>query len=124
MSECPKCHNEGFIIHIHQPYSPSHEYTEDCPLKCEAQQKLRAHIDSANKRARTPEKTENEILRSKLTRLEAALEEVKTVLEFYRDEDNWTKGIVEACSPIIADTGTKARVFLEKYFGGNNENAM
>ena len=60
----------------------------------------------------------------KLARTEAALEEVKTVLEFYRDEDNWTKGIVEACSPIIADTGTKARAFLEKYFGGNNENAM
>lgn len=47
---CPKCQNEGFIIHHYVPFNPGHEYTEDCPLRCDAQQKLRALIDARKKR--------------------------------------------------------------------------
>lgn len=42
---------------------------------------------------------------------EIILELVET-LAFYRDENNWIKGFDEACSPIVADTGTKAKQTL------------
>ena len=38
---CPKCKGEGFIIHTPKgPYSPDKTYTSDCPLLCEAQQRI------------------------------------------------------------------------------------
>lgn len=55
--------------------------------------------------------------------LYAHIEELRGVLEFYRNEYNWLKGSEEACSPIIADTGAKAKQALkqsqEKYGGGD-----
>lgn len=49
LRECPKCKDEGFIIRASKAYYPN-EATSDCPLKCEAQKKLRAWIDKRSER--------------------------------------------------------------------------
>lgn len=52
---CPKCHDDGFVIHqIKGPYSPDKNYTEDCPLKCDAQKLMRERIDMEEKPKERP----------------------------------------------------------------------
>lgn len=90
---CPKCNGEGLIIHHYTPFNPSHNYTEDCPLKCEAQQKLRATID-----AKTIVPSQSEATNRLIAVAPELFDAVKKLLE-PKEEGIFKPGI---CSPDLA----------------------
>ena len=51
----------------------------------------------------------------------AEARELAEALEFYRNEVNWLKGFGEACSPVIADTGARAKKALARYREGEGK---
>lgn len=108
MVVCPKCKNAGFIIFKSIDAACGVD-TKDCPLKCEAQQKLRDSINKKKTRENKMEEQKYETTVMKFFSYEHLPETLRSVSKPFCDLAKY----VDQTLPKNAESTTALRKLLE-----------